>query len=127
MEWSSIKSFSDLLSKLRNQSPDSQSEIADEIGIKSATLSHLESGRRNPTIEVLLKILDFFGLEIIIRSDFGSLKLVESDKRNQTFEFEHIEDDVPVLFQDLPEDEIEDIYSFIQRRRKRHSDYQDNA
>lgn len=43
-----------------------QPDLADIAGISVNTLYKIERGQANPTIEVLAKILDVLGLEIIV-------------------------------------------------------------
>lgn len=41
-----------------------QEELAEELGISRATLSHLENGRQEPNLELLEKIADFFNVSV---------------------------------------------------------------
>ena len=42
----------------------SQKDVADALGIGRAAYSHYESGRREPNIEMLLKLADFFHVTV---------------------------------------------------------------
>lgn len=42
-----------------------QSAVASRIGISQRTLSHYENGYRTPSIKVMKRLSDFYGVEIV--------------------------------------------------------------
>jgi transcriptional regulator with XRE-family HTH domain len=44
-----------------------QDAVAELAGISVHTLSNIESGRGNPTLEVLSRVLDVLGLELVVQ------------------------------------------------------------
>lgn len=44
----------------------SQDKLAEYTGISVVTLSQIESGKANPTLETLSEILDYLNLEMVI-------------------------------------------------------------
>jgi len=77
-------------------------QFASEIGIKTPTLSHILSGRNNPSLDVLKKILDRYRT---INSDWlilGIGQMYRDSKKSQT----------PTLFENMDEIDIKsDSYS----------------
>jgi len=55
-------SFSGTLSALRKARGWSQRKVADELGISQALLSHYENGLREPRLEFVAKICDYYGV-----------------------------------------------------------------
>lgn len=53
----------EVLIKLRGDK--SQNEVASAIGISQKTLSALETGARNPSVELMKKIQQYFGVSMI--------------------------------------------------------------
>ena len=41
-----------------------QREVADYVGIHITTYSNIERGLRNPSLDIALKIADFFGVDV---------------------------------------------------------------
>jgi len=52
------------LKKLRNQVGYTQQEIADKIGSKQQTYAGYESGRHEPSVEMLIRIADLFDVSM---------------------------------------------------------------
>jgi len=52
--------YGDKIATLREQFHLTQKELADEIGITRAALSHYEKNRREPTYDILKKLATFF-------------------------------------------------------------------
>jgi transcriptional regulator with XRE-family HTH domain len=76
-----------LLRSARTRLGLSQTGFADVLGIAQPTLSAYESGRRQPTLPTLLRMLDRAGLEL-------RLELVERDDHDQVLaEWERTLDD----------------------------------
>lgn len=48
--------FGSLLTELRGKAGLSQSELADKVLVSASTISHLEMGRRLPSIEVAIRL-----------------------------------------------------------------------
>ena len=53
--------------KLRKEKGITQQEIADRTGIKRTNVARIESGRKAPTIEVLVKLAAALDMELEIR------------------------------------------------------------
>jgi len=53
-------SFSKLLSKLRRESGYSQRKVAGDLGISQALLSHYENGAREPKLEFIVRVCDYY-------------------------------------------------------------------
>ncbi len=58
-------SFTKRLKQLRKTKALSQSELADKIGVKTATICHFEKGFRKPTLDHLLKLATALGVSSI--------------------------------------------------------------
>ena len=44
-----------------------QTDILDYTDISSATLNNIETAKGNPTLKVLVKLLDLLGLELVVQ------------------------------------------------------------
>jgi len=54
--------FSNNLSKLRHEKGLSQRSAADDLGISQALLSHYENGAREPKLDFVIKMCDYYGV-----------------------------------------------------------------
>ena len=54
--------FSQVLTELRHQRGMSQKQAAADLGISQALLSHYENGAREPRLEFVLKICEYYGV-----------------------------------------------------------------
>jgi putative transcriptional regulator len=62
-EWSNIKGVKrDRLTLERKKRKLTQGELADLMGVSTATISHLENGRMQPSLELSLELPNFFNL-----------------------------------------------------------------
>lgn len=52
------------LEKLRNERGIKQEELADSLEVSRQTISSLEKGRYNPSIQLAFKIAHYFGMTI---------------------------------------------------------------
>jgi DNA-binding XRE family transcriptional regulator len=59
-----VNNFPNNLRYLRNKKELIQEIIAPMLGIKRTTWSNYENGRTDPSIEVLIKISNFFGIQL---------------------------------------------------------------
>ena len=57
-----MKSFSVVLSALRKETGYSQRQVAADLGVSQALLSHYENGAREPKLEFVVKACDYFGV-----------------------------------------------------------------
>ncbi len=73
-----------LLRDRRKLAKITQSDLADLSGLSVHTLSDLESGKGNPTLEVLTKICEVLGLEIQLTPRQPSLPTLSSDSEDET-------------------------------------------
>lgn len=56
--------FPNVFKSLRLQEKYSQQELADKLGIAKSTVSMYENGKRQPDLETLEKIADFFNVDM---------------------------------------------------------------
>lgn len=54
------ETFKEKLKEARKQSKYTQDEVAEETGIPRSTLANYESGRTQPDIETLSRLIDFY-------------------------------------------------------------------
>ena len=54
--------FSKLLSQLRRESGYSQRKVATDLGISQALLSHYENGAREPKLEFIVRVCDYYNV-----------------------------------------------------------------
>ena len=54
--------FALILSRLRHESGLSQRQVASELGISQALLSHYENGAREPKLEFVIKACTYYGV-----------------------------------------------------------------
>ncbi|MBS1491614.1 MAG: helix-turn-helix transcriptional regulator [Bacteroidetes bacterium] len=83
MESSLKESFGQVLAQLRKANNISQQELADNCNIERAYISRLERGLFQPTITIIFKIADYFGIkpsEIIEQLDIMRKKRAENKK-----------------------------------------------
>lgn len=73
-----------LLRDRRKLAKITQNDLADISGLSVHTLSDLESGKGNPTLEVLTKICEVLGLEIQLTPRKPSLPTLSSDSEDET-------------------------------------------
>jgi transcriptional regulator with XRE-family HTH domain len=64
---STAKHLGEVFRERRQLSGISQQSCAELTGLSVHTISNIESGKGNPTVEVLDRILDCLGLEIIVQ------------------------------------------------------------
>ena len=57
-------SFSDKLYKLRISKGISQKELADNLGVAQSSINYWEKGQRDPSITVVKKIAEYFGVSL---------------------------------------------------------------
>ena len=55
-------SFSDVLSSLRQSRGLSQRKVAGDLGISQALLSHYENGLREPRLDFVVRVCDYYGV-----------------------------------------------------------------
>lgn len=61
-----FSNFSNQLKEMREEMNLSQEEAAEKIGISRCFLSELESGKKKPSFNTLMKLIDFYGKEVIL-------------------------------------------------------------
>ncbi|MBQ5503766.1 MAG: helix-turn-helix transcriptional regulator [Oscillospiraceae bacterium] len=57
-----MRSFSEALSELRREKNISQRQAAADLGISQALLSHYENGLREPRLEFVARVCDYYGV-----------------------------------------------------------------
>ena len=67
--------ISSLIKSIRNSSKKTQEEFAHSINVSRGTISQIESGRANPTMEILEKIINTYSLDanIFFKNDIPKL------------------------------------------------------
>jgi len=55
-------SLGEQLSRLRRANKQSQSQAAAKLGVSQALLSHYENGSREPKLEFIVKLCDYYGV-----------------------------------------------------------------
>lgn len=55
-----MKRFGEKLRTLRERNGITQRQLAEQLGFTNAYVSYLESGRKKPNVELVLKIADIF-------------------------------------------------------------------
>lgn len=58
------QSFAVRLRDLRNSKGITMLQLADAIGTTKATISNFENAQRNPSLEMLIKLADYFNVSI---------------------------------------------------------------
>lgn len=68
-----IRQIGQLIRKRRKSLGVNQDSAAELAGVSTHTLSNIESGQANPTLEVLERVLDVLGLEFVVttKSEIG--------------------------------------------------------
>jgi len=68
-----MKKFGDKLKKLRSQRDLTLRELADLLGVGYGHVGRMEHGEKKPSIEVLIKIADVFGVTVdwLVRDELG--------------------------------------------------------
>lgn len=59
-----IQAISDAIVKRRKMLSVSQKELADLAGVSLHSIINLESGKENPTLQLLLAVLEVLGMEV---------------------------------------------------------------
>ena len=54
--------FAETLSNMRREKGLSQRRVAADLGISQALLSHYENGAREPKLEFVVKVCDYYGV-----------------------------------------------------------------
>lgn len=83
--------FKDRLTQLRMEMGYSQDVLAKKLGITQPTVWHWENGRREPSVEMLLKIADFFNVSVdfLVGRSEDRLHIKEWQKDGETFGIEY--------------------------------------
>lgn len=77
------KDFPRVMKLLRNERGLKQKEAADQLGINQALLSHYEHGKREPGLDFLVHVADFYGVSvdyILGRSNSRTGTVIASDE-----------------------------------------------
>lgn len=57
-----MNKIKDKIKQLRIEKNLSQKELAKTIGLSEKTISHYESGYSEPSLEIIIKLVDYFGI-----------------------------------------------------------------
>jgi transcriptional regulator with XRE-family HTH domain len=74
-----MSNFKAVLQSLRQQAGYSQLELAQKLGLAPSTISMYETGQREPNIETLEAIADFFNVDMNVLIGKGSTTPVPDD------------------------------------------------
>lgn len=82
------------------------SQFAEKVGISPASLSHILNGRNEPTLKVLMKIHEVYGirLEWLI---YGSGEMLEKENADEFSENNAFSFDENPLFASIPQENLE--------------------
>lgn len=111
--------FKDRLRMLRESMNLNKKELSKKVGVAPSTISMYESGERNPSIENLEILADFFNVDIdylLGKTDYTT-KIIHSS--------EVIDDEITVLARNmitLTDDQKELIKSMIDQMKKQNKD-----
>lgn len=95
------------LLNLRKERKITQQRLAVDIGIDQASISSYESGKYYPTIEVLVKLADYFGVSTDYLLDISDMKRPANDFDEQTLS-------MLKLYLRLPQSYRERVYGYIE-------------
>jgi len=90
--------FPKILKKLREQTNLTQQDLAQKLNLSSGAIGMYEQGRRSPDISILIKIADFFDVEVdylLGRKDISNKDAITftNDLYNLTKKIKSLDDD----------------------------------
>ena len=83
MRGRTIKTFKEILKKLRKEKGITSEELANELGVSTSTILMWESGERAPKKENISTICSFFGCDYNYLGGLSEIKNTTSDVQNQ--------------------------------------------
>lgn len=92
-------SFKERFSLLLDKSPISDSQIAEELNVPKQTLSSWRTGTRSPKSSMVIKIADYFGVDVVWLEGFDA----EKDEASDSFR-----KNARVLFDGFDHDDIKE-------------------
>lgn len=92
--------FSEILQDLREDRDISRKEMASYLNISLSTLGMYEQGRREPNIEMLIRIADYFNvsLDFLVGRDFTKIDL---EKYQEALHLKNKIDKFPQGYKDI--------------------------
>ena len=92
--------FSEILQDLREDRDISRKELATYLNISLSTIGMYEQGRREPNIEMLIKIADYFNvsLDFLVGRDFTKMDL---EKYQEALHIKNKIDKLPQGYKDI--------------------------
>ena len=92
--------FSEILQDLREDRDISRKELAAYLNISLSTIGMYEQGRREPNIEMLIKIADYFNvsLDFLVGRDFTKMDL---EKYQEALHIKNKIDKLPQGYKDI--------------------------
>ncbi|MBQ7759704.1 MAG: helix-turn-helix transcriptional regulator [Acidaminococcaceae bacterium] len=92
--------FSEILQDLREDRDISRKEMASYLNISLSTLGMYEQGRREPNIEMLIRIADYFNvsLDFLVGRDFTKIDL---EKYQEALHLKNKIDKLPQGYKDI--------------------------
>lgn len=85
-------SFSEKLYMLRTVKGISQKELADTLGVAQSSINYWEKGQRDPSISIVEKIADYFGISVDEMIGWDENKTIEENITNSTIAAEMLYD-----------------------------------
>lgn len=116
------KTFQTKLRELRIASGRTQEEVASELFFTRTALSNYESGKRYPSLDVLLRLAAYYNVEIdyLLRSD-ESPRFVDEATRRKVINFKYLIKNRYldlVALSDVDKLELIDYYNYLKSREK---------
>lgn len=103
------------LKELRNMKNLSQSQAADALGISLRTYQNYEYGQREPNIEMIFKLADFYGVttDYLLGRDAGEPEPI--DQLAGQFNMTALEKKILDNYLSLPEHMRDDLMEFLRK------------
>ena len=102
-----IENMKDRIIQIMEQEGMTSARFADSIGVQRAIMSHILSGRNNPSLDVLLKIItrfDYLSTDWVL---FGKEPMFKHQQQLTKIEDEEIEDDISFSLIDQENEECQ--------------------
>ncbi|MBO5449768.1 MAG: helix-turn-helix transcriptional regulator [Ruminococcus sp.] len=107
--------IADMLKKLRENKKLTQQDVADGINVNSSTYKNYEYGRREPDLETVSKLADFYGVttDYLLGRDTGEPEPIDS--LASQFNMSALEKEILDNYLALPENMRGDLMEFLQK------------
>lgn len=110
--------LSEMLIHLRKREGLSQQELADKLGLTRSAIGMYETGKREPDLETLERLADFYTVDMNTLTGTGRGELPHAEVREVLSEGGmHLLMDADAK---LPEEHIEEIIEFIKMKQRKY-------